>query len=127
MTSVTGNKTYSLPQPQEDQAFVKVSALDGGYVSVRLKLMVEDAPNDEERKLLPAMAFLLEHSKTREKFLFDLGIRKNLETLSPMNRDDIARKFPTHVPQSVEESLKKGGMDPEDIQMIILSHLHYDQ
>jgi len=35
--------------------------------------------------------------------------------------------FPVHVPQDVGDSLRKGGVSLEDIQTIILSHIHWDQ
>lgn len=35
--------------------------------------------------------------------------------------------LPVHVPQDVGDSLRKGGVSPEDIQKIILSHIHWDQ
>ena len=35
--------------------------------------------------------------------------------------------MPVQVPQTVEESLEKGGLKREGIKTVILSHLHYDQ
>jgi glyoxylase-like metal-dependent hydrolase (beta-lactamase superfamily II) len=116
----------SLPSPRENQAFVKVSALEAGQVSVRSKLIVKGAPADEW-SLCPSLSFLLEHSKTKQRFLLDLGIRKNIKTLPPSIQDEIAENFPVRVHQSVDESLDRGGMSPADVELIFLSHLHFDQ
>jgi hypothetical protein len=120
------SNTYSLPQPRPEQAFVKVSALEAGHVYVRSDMIIEGAPHDQWSHC-PAPAFLLEHSKSKKKFFFDLGMRKDFNSLPPDIQADLKANFPTDVPQSAEESLKNGGVDPEAIELIFLSHLHFDQ
>lgn len=39
----------------------------------------------------------------------------------------IQKYMPVRVPQSVDESLRVGGLGPEEVEMVILSHLHFDQ
>lgn len=103
-----------------------VSALEGGHVDIPVAFFLEGAP-ETERLLVPALSFLLTHSKTGTKVVFDLGIRKNIETFPPRLQQRIKEFLPVHVKQDVAESLVQGGVEPDDIQYVLLSHLHFDQ
>ena len=76
--------------------------------------------------MCPSLAFLLRHSVSKDLLVFDLGIRRDLDSHPPAVQKVIANRIIT-TPQSVEDSLRKGGMDPEDVKTVIVSHLHYDQ
>lgn len=77
---------------------------------------------------MPILAFVMQHSVTKEYFLFDLGTRKDLENLTPGMKEFISplETSPCKVPQDVAESLAKGGLKPEEIKHVCLSHLHFD-
>lgn len=117
----------SLPLPQENQSYWKVSALEAGHVIVPLQWIIDTA-KEGERRNAPALSFLLQHSKTAQTFVFDLGIRtKWIETLPPASSKLIEyMTFEIDVPQDAPTSLVKGGLSPEDIQYVCISHMHFD-
>lgn len=76
----------------------------------------------------PSLAFSLRHSKTNSWVVFDLGIRRDLEGYTPLSQERIkALGFAPVVDQTVAESLVKGGVSPDQVETVIISHLHWDQ
>ncbi|KAH7929093.1 Metallo-hydrolase/oxidoreductase [Leucogyrophana mollusca] len=116
----------TLPQPGPDQAYLDVSALEAGHLRVTLDTILADAlPSDVQ--IFPSLAFSLRHSKSGSQVVFDLGIRRDIEGYPPAVHDRIDRfQFEPSVKQSVSESLDKGGISPEDVDIVVLSHLHWD-
>lgn len=115
-----------LPHPTAGQPYCDISVLEAGFVNVPLKWVV-DITQDDERTTLPVLAFLLRHSKSQKKLLFDLGIRRDWENLPPAFIKKIkAIGFGVEVPQYVVAALAKGGTRPEDIDFVCISHLHFD-
>lgn len=81
----------------------------------------------------PCYSFLIEHKgsesdKTR-RLIFDLGIRKDWQNLSPfLQRRFGAGGYQIDVKQSVKEILESGGIicDDGSIEAVIWSHWHFD-
>lgn len=126
VTRLTLVSTMSLPVPGSNQAYCDVSALEAGILELRHDMFISN-PKPDATSLSPSLSFLLTHSnKPNTRFLFDLGIRRDWENLSPECINRIKEWFPLQVPQDVTESLAKGGISPSDITTICLSHLHWD-
>ncbi|KAL8824158.1 MAG: hypothetical protein Q9170_008238, partial [Blastenia crenularia] len=75
----------------------------------------------------PAFSFLIEHAKLGSRLLFDLGVRKDWENLSP----NIVRRireggWSVTVEQGVAKILEQNGIEPRSIAAIIWSHSHWD-
>ncbi len=118
--------SFQLPEPQPNQAYVEVSALEAGVITMPLMIVIQGAgPTDTSD--IPSLAFSLRHKQSGEHLMFDLGVRRDTDALAPKTQWLIEKYMPVQVPQTVEESLKKGGLSPEDVKTVILSHLHYDQ
>ncbi|KAI0738881.1 Metallo-hydrolase/oxidoreductase [Daedaleopsis nitida] len=115
---------YTLPDPQPNQPYIHVSALEAGILQLILQKFIAGAQPGEST-ICPSLAFSLRHSVNNEQLVFDLGIRKNMDAFPPAVQKSIAGRLIT-TPQSVDESLRKGGIDPVDVKTIIVSHLHYD-
>ncbi|KAL7279588.1 hypothetical protein ACG7TL_005993 [Trametes sanguinea] len=113
-----------LPEAVPGQPFMNVSALEAGSLELRMRLFVSGS-GPQESRMCPSLSFLLRHSSTRETLVFDLGIRRNLETHPPAVRQLNAGRT-VAVPQTVAESLRQGGIEPADIKTVIVSHLHFD-
>ncbi|KAI0629942.1 Metallo-hydrolase/oxidoreductase [Trametes polyzona] len=115
---------WTLPAPKPGQPYMEVSALEAGLLELRLRLFVAGSgPN--ESAMCPSMAFYLKHSASGEGIVFDLGIRRNLETHPPaVQQLNAGREVVVH--QTVDESLRKGGLDPESVKTVFISHLHFD-
>ncbi|KAG7088461.1 hypothetical protein E1B28_012450 [Marasmius oreades] len=115
----------SLPPPSSDQAYCDVSALEAGYLDLRSSVFIDDAdPNEVITS--PSLGFLLRHSNTGHKFVFDLGIRKDWENYPPAAVQWIRQVFPSRVPQDAIESLQNGGLSPSEVDVVCLSHVHFD-
>ena len=66
------------------------------------------------------------HRPSGTHLVFDLGLRRDVENHPPAVKAMLAH-MPVTVPQSVEESLRAGGRPPENVETVVLSHLHFDQ
>lgn len=135
----------TLPLPNgPSQPYWDVSVLDTAHVRVPLVYFIDPLPaptstnpDPDPRPLMPALCFLLRHSDspTRTPTLFDSSVAPS--AMSPSGTDscpyppyvlnNVVPKFgPLHIPLSVPEALAKGGMHTDDIEHVILSHLHWD-
>ncbi|KAJ4984521.1 hypothetical protein SVAN01_09996 [Stagonosporopsis vannaccii] len=97
-----------------------------------------DQPNDSlkeskenckpKKYYAPDYVFLIEHTATGDKYLFDLGIRKDLENLPPTLVKHVLPQFDCE-PKSPAEILKQYGtaeQQPEKIKAVLFSHMHFD-
>ncbi len=117
---------YSLPEPVADQPYIDVSALEAGIIHIPLQLFVKGA-TPEEVNICPSLAFSLRHSVSKTHLVFDLGLRRDKASYPPAVLGIIEKWMPIDVPQTVDESLAKGGIDPNIVETVVLSHLHWDQ
>ncbi|KAJ3977795.1 Metallo-hydrolase/oxidoreductase [Lentinula raphanica] len=116
----------TLPPPANDQAFCTVSALEAGHLKLPLEVFLDNATPGSVLPT-PSLSFLLRHSKTGKKLVFDLGIRKDLENHPPcVQKWIIDTSFDPSVPQDVAESLILGGLSPADVDTVCISHCHWD-
>ena len=67
----------------------------------------------------PAFSFLIEHSPSGRKLLWDLGVRKDLQNAPPTIAKIIANFGEVTVEKGVAEILQEGGVSPEEIDSII--------
>ncbi|KAJ4365693.1 hypothetical protein N0V83_008313 [Neocucurbitaria cava] len=97
-----------------------------------------DEPNDSEKSLdnknepkttyAPDYVFLVEHTSTKNKYIFDLGMRKDLENLPPFIVKNVLPSFKCE-PQSPAEILEEHGspeQQPAKVKAVIFSHMHFD-
>ncbi|KAF3005105.1 hypothetical protein E8E13_010048 [Curvularia kusanoi] len=76
----------------------------------------------------PDYVFLIEHTATNTTYLFDLGIRQDLENLPPTIIKNVLPQFECS-PKSPAEILRKHGtpeQQPEKVAAVIFSHMHFD-
>ncbi|KAG2357856.1 hypothetical protein BDR07DRAFT_1296526 [Suillus spraguei] len=111
----------TLPAPSDEQAYMYISALEGGHLSVPLDLILAGDQPDEP-VVYPSLAFFLRHSKSDKQIVFDLGIRRDIKDFAPTATE----MFSPVVKQTVAESLEAGGVRPSSVDVVILSHLHWD-
>ena len=116
--------SYALPAPGANQAFCNVSALEGGIVDLPDEMFITKATPGKVTTL-PTLSFLLNHSTYDQKFVFDLGLRKDWENHPPLIVK-MLKTFHFEVRQDVVESLQIGGTSPSDIAYVCLSHIHWD-
>ncbi|KAF9257078.1 Metallo-hydrolase/oxidoreductase [Marasmius fiardii PR-910] len=115
----------SLPTPTPNQAYCVVSALEAGTVDLPVERFIHDG-KPGEIIVAPSLSFLLHHSVNGHKLVFDLGIRKDWESYAPPLVRKLKGDFRLKVEQDVSESLVKGGLSPSEVDVVCLSHLHWD-
>jgi len=114
-----------LPPPATDQAYMNVSALEAGNITIPIDKFVAGA--NPASASCPSLAFYLRHSKTGFQIVFDLGTRRDFEEYPPATRKRIQDLgFSSKVDQNVAESLEKGGVPPDEVDAVVVSHLHWD-
>jgi glyoxylase-like metal-dependent hydrolase (beta-lactamase superfamily II) len=114
-----------LPSPKLSQPYVHASVLEGGHVNLPENITVHGG-DPTNSSLVPALSFLLRHSQSDKKIIFDLGARKDWENHPPAIQEAIRTTFKVKVPFDVVDSLRRGGLEAENIDLVILSHLHWD-
>jgi hypothetical protein len=102
------------------QAIVKVSVIDNGARISGPMSMFMDPPILEHATNLsgPAYVFFVENELLGRKFVYDLGIRKDIAGYAPsvLQYHD---KFSFQAGQDVYELLEDGGVDLKDIEAVI--------
>ncbi|ETN40683.1 uncharacterized protein HMPREF1541_04962 [Cyphellophora europaea CBS 101466] len=108
-------------------ATVSVHALNAGSLTIPEKFFV--VPSDPDVKFtVPSLSFLVQHttgSKTT-RLVFDLGIRRDTSLYPDVLQAHIKSREPITTQPDVTASLAEGGLKPDDIDYVILSHVHYD-
>ncbi|KAI4632150.1 uncharacterized protein J4E87_001621 [Alternaria ethzedia] len=115
--------TVVLPAPAHDQAYVTISALEAGQLTLPERLFVTDA-DPEKRATVPSLSFLIRHGASN--LVFDLGLKRDFSGYREAQQHHIAQRQPTSVSPDAAESLRKGGLDPKDVDVVMLSHVHWD-
>lgn len=105
---------------------MKIYILDTGYLDGEKDSVMHSASHEPDRSLLimPVLAFLIEHDGAF--LLYDTGSNpKAMEGYWPKS---MQRKFALHQKpeQRLERQLALVGVRPEQIETIVLSHLHLD-
>lgn len=100
---------------------IQVKVLDLGYMTFYKKELVRT--NDEKEMIYsPALAILIKHP-TAGYILYDTG---NDDAWRDSYTDHIKEVYPISECLTIKEALAKEGLTPEDIDVLILSHLHFD-
>lgn len=104
---------------------MKMHFLDGGRLRMKRRIYVPDADRDETIEL-PVISTLIRHRKAN--VLFDTGCHPSVETDAEARWGALAKAMvPIAPPKSdVVSSLAGLGLAPEDIDIVINSHLHPD-
>ncbi|KAJ9654694.1 hypothetical protein H2198_006284 [Neophaeococcomyces mojaviensis] len=128
----------SLPSDRHGQQYVSVVPLLCGSITLPEKSFVSDA-NLDKKQTVPSMAFLATHpgpvaasgvnqvtKKKPFRILFDLGLRNCVKDYSSAVQKHLQNRQPYTLGQGAAAQLEAGGLYPDDIDMVILSHVHYD-
>ncbi|CAN9143256.1 unnamed protein product [Alternaria alternata] len=117
------NGIVVLPAPAPTQTYVTISALEAGQLTLPEKLFVTDA-DPERRATVPSLSFLIRHGSSN--LVFDLGLKRDFAGYREAQQHHIAQRQPTSVSLDVAESLRRGGVDPREVDTVMLSHVHWD-
>ncbi|KAM0712504.1 hypothetical protein Q7P37_011601 [Cladosporium fusiforme] len=123
-----------LPPPSADQKYVTVSPIAGGFITLSEQFFVSPATQDAKRTV-PSLTFLVSHPGTSAfganpskpfRMMFDLGLRRAKERYPEQLQEHIDNRAPHQLAPGVAAQLKAGGLSPHDIDLVMLSHVHYD-
>ena len=118
--------TMAQTPPPPPAANVSVQALSCGHFTLPEHQFVKPS-SLEARRTVPSLAFLIQHvncdTGKRTNILFDLGLRGDLNSYPAPVQKHIESRRPIESRPDVVENLAKGGLRPEDIDYIILSHV----
>jgi glyoxylase-like metal-dependent hydrolase (beta-lactamase superfamily II) len=121
----------------------KVHLMQAGglYIPYNMTLLPgPDEPNDSMKPdstssdakpksyYAPDYVFLIEHTPSSTTYIFDLGMRKDLENLPPLLVKTVLPNFKCE-PQSPADILITHGtpaQQPELVKAVIFSHMHFD-
>ena len=118
-------------------ATCKVHIIQAGGLSIPQDMALLPGPdtpnnpddNDKPKKFYaPDYVFLIEHTSTGNQYLFDLGIRKDLENLPPTIVKNVLPSFDCE-PKSPADILREHGtraQQPAHVNAVIFSHMHFD-
>lgn len=107
----------------ESSSTVSVSVIDStSKIIAKTGLVVQPHIPGHDEFNCPCFSFLITHQSTGQKILFDLGIRKDPENLSPATR-----AFASHMTILSERNVAEIlGDEASEISAIIWSHHHFD-
>ena len=114
---------------------VSVHALAAGQFSLPERFFVSPLADLNARKTVPSLSFLIQHQSSPSatspngqltRIVFDLGLRRDVSKYSPQIRKHLETRQPMTASPCVVESLSAGGLNPDDIDYVILSHVHWD-
>lgn len=123
-----------LPPPSANQTYVTVSPIAGGFITLAEQFFVSPATQDAKRTV-PSLTFLVSHPGTTAfgadpskpfRMMFDLGLRRAKERYPEQLQQHIDNRAPHDLSPGVAAQLKAGGLSPDDIDLVMLSHVHYD-
>jgi hypothetical protein len=126
----------SLPSSNSEQVFVTVFALDCGHITLPDHCFVSPG-NKEDKRTVPLLAFLINHPsptlldntlfKKPFRMMFDLGPRSKIEQYLQSQQSHLKKNIvPYTLGPSIAQQLQTGGVNLEDIDIVMLSHVHYD-
>ncbi|KAH8894632.1 Metallo-hydrolase/oxidoreductase [Thozetella sp. PMI_491] len=107
-------------------AYMKLALLPSGFLTLPQHFFCADQEDKNIRELVPSMSFLLKHPRTGQNVIFDLGMRKVLEDYPADIQPHLKTRQPIETVPDACDSLRKGGLEPSEIDAVILSHVHYD-
>ena len=105
---------------------MKMNILSGGALQMKKHIFVPTTEDRSETIILPVSCYLLRHPQGN--VLFDTGCHPSIATDPAVRWDGLEKiMVPKHVPgQDVIAELGKVGLQPEDIDLVVNSHLHSD-
>lgn len=113
------------PEQNASSGYSKLSLLPGGSLTLPEHLFCDDQKDTAARVSVPSMSFLIRHP-SGFKIVFDLGMRKIWQNYNEKIRSHIQKRLPIQTAADVSFSLRKGGLEPSEVDAVILSHVHYD-
>ncbi|KAG0648547.1 3-hydroxyisobutyrate [Hyphodiscus hymeniophilus] len=126
---VSDKMEESLPAPAPGQTYATVHALSSGFLTLPEHLFVQPAV-EGNKNTVPSLSFLIQHqdhdSGVLTRIVFDLGLRRELQNYPKPLQDHLRTRHPLTTSPDVTESLDLGGLSTREVDLVVLSHVHWD-
>lgn len=131
---MTGHSQSPLPAATSNQNYVEVSPIPGGFITLSDHFFVHPAEPGAKRTV-PSLTFLIKHPGTSLfgahsskpfHLMFDLGLRKAKARYPEVLQKHLEGRAPYDLAPGVAAELTNGGLNPSEINLVLLSHVHYD-
>ena len=131
---MANNKPMALPPAASNQTYVEVSPIPGGFITLDEHFFVKPY-TEGARRTVPSLTFLIKHPGSNKyganpskpfHLMFDLGLRKAQNCYPEVLQKHLDGRAPFDLAPGVAAQLQEGGLDPSEINLVILSHVHYD-
>lgn len=125
------NTTVDALSPStSNQTYVSIHPLSSGSLTLPEHLFVQPADRTK-RNTVPSLSFLIQHpafgrGKNPTRLVFDLGIRRRVDRYPLSIQKHLVSRDPVTTSPDVKQSLAVGGLTPDDVDFVILSHVHWD-
>ncbi|KAL5486196.1 hypothetical protein ACEPAI_7241 [Sanghuangporus weigelae] len=115
-----------LPPPTPNQSYCDVSAVEAGFLTIPGIVTVADVDNSDKH-IVPSLTVLITRVPSGKRLLFDLGLNvdDDRKAVTPGFKESLSL-FDPFVPKDVVTSLKAGGVNPDVVTHICISHLQLD-
>ncbi|KAF2027318.1 Metallo-hydrolase/oxidoreductase [Setomelanomma holmii] len=128
-TASVTSETTSIASNGGTEATVSVHALSCGHFTLPEYQFIHPVSRDA-RKSVPSLAFLIQHqdpnAEKKTRIVFDLGLRRDITKYAPPIQKHVETRQPMSTDPDVTKSLSQGGLEPNDIDIVIYSHVHWD-
>ena len=118
----------SLPCDAKDQVYVKLSILPLGTFHLLDEDVFQDSydSGSKEGQRVPSLGFLIQHGEDDEmrRVVWDLGLQKHGKGIPPVFAQEVIDGVQIECEKDVVDVLKEGGLEPSDIDAIILRCAH---
>ncbi|KPM40115.1 hypothetical protein AK830_g6439 [Neonectria ditissima] len=118
----------SILTPRANQKYVTISPIVGGSITLPERFFVDPADSNA-RHTVPSLSFFITHPDCKGKrlrLMFDLGLRSSITAYTKPQQRHLSNRLPYVLGPGVAETLEAGGTHPSSIDLVILSHVHYD-
>jgi glyoxylase-like metal-dependent hydrolase (beta-lactamase superfamily II) len=126
MSSSSLPTTSPAEQESSEINTVRVSALQAGSLTLPEHFFCADQHDKSVKNTVPSLSFLIQHAPSGKRLIFDLGLRRDLSSYPVEIQAHLKSRQPVITFPDVAASLRVDGLQPADIDAVILSHVHYD-
>ena len=99
---------------------ISLIPIESGYMTADQGVLCEGASG---RTSFPVCCWVVEHPKGN--IIFDTGLHAELRS-DTSRLGDLANVFEVHMKHNLKTAIEKQGIDPDKIDYIVFSHLHFD-
>ncbi|GAA5886112.1 hypothetical protein JCM6882_004269 [Rhodosporidiobolus microsporus] len=114
---------YGLPK---GDATCQLTAFSFATLALPEKWGIHPVGSEEKSNRHPILVSLIRHETTGKLALFDLGLPKEWETFLAPEKHEAYEMFDVKIEADADEALAKAGVKAEDVDLLVISHKHFD-